>query len=130
MQTPKVRKQERVRSGFQAAKATISLMRETFSLIPPPELVQAFIDHGSGAHKASGPLWQDYGQQTIRVMQKGTHLLACLWEGAWEAGNGERRVERGTTIDKRAAMDLVADPRFLPSLTVDKIDDVLRRPQT
>jgi hypothetical protein len=125
--TPKVKEEERVVSGFEAAKATIKLMRATFKLIPPAELVQSYIDLGSNPHKASIPLWKSYGERTIEVMQDGTHLLACLWEGAWASGKGERNVRKVSAVDEDVAMDVVANPQFLPSMTIDKIGRLLSR---
>jgi hypothetical protein len=124
-QTPTTNSGERLRSGFEAAKATIALMRATFELIPPADLVQFYIDHGSNAHKASGALWQRYGQRTVQVMQNGTHLLARLWESAWAVGNGDRKIKKAIPIDPDEAMDLVANPQFLPSTTINKIGSLL-----
>ena len=46
--TPKVKEEELIDTGFDAAKRTIAMMRRTFNAIPPTELVQTYIDVGAG----------------------------------------------------------------------------------
>lgn len=92
--TPKADEKEWVSDGFEAAKATIELMRNTFQVIPPPNLVQAYINLGPGGKASSDALWIAFGTATIKVMQDGAHLLAVLWESAWNQGNGKATCDR------------------------------------
>jgi len=126
--TPQVKRNERIKTGFEAAQRTIELMRNTFELIPPPDLVQAYIDVGKGGKAATNALWEKFGEQTISVMQDGAHLTALLWESAWEAGHGEANVTSTPELSQDAAMEIVSDPEFVPSTTVDKIGKLLKRP--
>ena len=128
MKTPKAAKDEMITSGFQAARKTIELMRSTFKQIPPQKLVQVYVDVGKGGKASSDALWKAYGQKTTNVMKQGTHLLAVLWESAWEVGGGETKVRSLRALTEDEAMEVVTDLEFLPSLTVDKIGAVLRRP--
>jgi hypothetical protein len=124
--TPKVKEQELIDTGFDAAKQTIALMRRTFNAIAPAELVQAYIDvHGGGA-KASAALWKAYGTKTIDVMEGGAHLLAVLWESAWRAGDGETKVKTTAALSEGKAMKVVQNPDFLPSKTVGEIKALLK----
>ncbi len=126
--TPKVRKSELITSGFEAAQLTIGMMRDVFRQIPPMELVQTYVEVGKGGKQASDALWSAYGQKTINVMKQGAHLVAVLWESAWEVGNGEARVRSLRALKQDEAMGIVSDPDFLPSLTVDQIGASLKKP--
>ena len=125
--TPKVKRTERIKTGFEAAQKTIELMRNTFNLIPPPKLVQTYIDVGKGGKPATDAMWKAYGKQTVSVMQDGAHLTALLWESAWEVGQGEANVTSTAALTQDAAMEIVSDPEFVPSTTIDKIGKLLKR---
>jgi len=125
-QTPKVQQGQLVASGRDAAIATVELMRNTFKALPPLKIVQAYVDVGKGGKAASTKLWSLFGKKTIGVMQDGAHLLAVLWESAWQIGNGERNITRRGALSRKQAMDIVKDDKFLPSLTVGQIGKVLR----
>ena len=71
--TPEVKEEERITTGFDAAKLTIELMRNTFDLLPPPKMVDCYIRVGKGGAAASKALWNSFGAGTIKVMQDGTH---------------------------------------------------------
>jgi len=126
--TPKAKQNERVTNGFEAAQRTIAMMRNVFQLVPPMDMVDAYVAVGKGGKAASDALWAKFGQKTINVMKQGAHLLAVLWEGAWEVGGGEAKVRSLRALTKDEAMDIVSDPDFLPSMTVDKIGAILKKP--
>jgi hypothetical protein len=125
--TPKVKRAELIDTGRDAAIATIGMMRNVFKLMPPAKIVQTYINVGKGGKAASDALWSAYGQKTIRAMQDGTHLLAVLWESAWQAGGGERNVARRSTLTHKEATDIVKDPDFLPSVSIGRIGALLKR---
>jgi hypothetical protein len=104
------------------------MMRDVFKQMPPLEMVQTYVDVGKGGKAASNALWEAYGQKTINVMKQGSHLLAVLWESAWEVGNGETKVKALRALTPDEAMEIVGNPDFLPSMTVDKIGASLKRP--
>jgi hypothetical protein len=126
--TPKVKQGELIANGFEAAQKTIDMMRNVFKQIPPAKMVQTYIDVGKGGKAASDALWKAYGQKTIDVMKQGSHLVAVLWESAWEVGDGETEVKSLQSLTQDQAMAIVADPDFLASMTVDKIGLHLKRP--
>ena len=126
--TPVVEKDEWVANGFEAAKKTIAMMRDTFKDIPPADLVQAYIDVGAGGKASSDALWKAFGTDTIKVMQGGAHLLAVLWESAWNQGKGETNVGSTKALTQEEAMAIVADEGFCPSMSVDAIGSILKRP--
>jgi hypothetical protein len=128
-QPNRVKASEQVATGFEAAKKTIQLMHDTFSAIPPDRLVQTYIDVGKGGKVATDALWKVSGKQTISVMRNGAHLVALIWESAWAAGRGETIVTSTAALTEEAAMEIVSDPDFVPSVTVDTIGKLLKRPQ-
>jgi hypothetical protein len=128
MRTPKAKKNEQITNGFEAAQKTIEMMRDVFKQIPPMDMVQTYVDVGKGGKASSDALWAAYGQKTINVMKQGAHLLAVLWESAWEIGSGETKVRSLRALTQDEAMTIVTDPDFLPSMTVDKIGASLKKP--
>lgn len=122
-----VKKDDLVTNGFEAAKATIALMRRTFSAIPPMDIVNAYVATGGGQSAAvSDALWAKFRKPTLAVMTEGTYLLAVLWESAWKQGGGKAKV--GTTpLTQARAMKICQDPGFLPSMPIDQIGAVLKK---
>lgn len=125
--TPKVKKSELIATGREAAGATVDLMRRTFSALPPAKIVQTYIDVGKGGQAAFTKLWSRFDKKTIGVMQDGTHLLAVLWESAWAAGKGEQNVTRKSALTHKEAMDIVKNPKFLPSVSIGMIGKLLKK---
>jgi hypothetical protein len=126
--TPKVKKAELITNGFEAAQKTIDMMRDVFAQIPPMEMVDTYVAVGKGGKAATDALWEAYGKQTINVMKQGAHLVALAWESAWEVGSGETKVRSLRALTEKQAMAIVSDPNFLPSMTIDKIEAILKKP--
>ncbi len=123
--TLKVNADELIADGFSAAQKTIELMRSTFSLLSPTDIVQAFIDFDGKPKARAEFFWTKFGTNTIKVMQNGTHLLAVLWESAWAAGQGEVNVlDPMIDVD---AMGICGQADFLESYTIDQIGAHLTR---
>lgn len=124
----KAKKSEYVDNGFEAAQRTVAMMRATFKAIPPAKIVQTFVGLGKGKKGRAEAMWDAFGDDTIDVMRDGSHLLAVLWESAWSLGNGEHTIGATTALTQEKAMEICADPDFLPSLTIDRIGAKLKRP--
>jgi len=119
--TPKVKKAELLDNGFEAAKATIALMRGTFTKIAPSDIVGAFIAFkGTKAQRAEA-FWKQFGTKTVTCMQNGTHLIATLWESAWTKGGGESAGGSTAELTHKKAMGIVAKSSFLESFSIAKI---------
>jgi hypothetical protein len=103
-------------------------MRATFNAIPPVKIVQTFVGLGKGKRGRAEAMWNAFGDDTIRVMRDGCHLLAVLWESAWSIGDGEHTIGATTALTQKKAMEICADREFLPSLTIDRIGATLTRP--
>ena len=124
---PVVKKSEWISSGREAAKLTIELMRNTFELLPPADIVETYIKVGKGGKAASDALWAKFGGKTIKAMQDGTHLIAVLWESAWSAGGGDSKIKRTSALTEKQAMAIVKPADFLPSMSIGTIGKVLRK---
>ncbi len=127
-QTPKVKQSDLVANGFEAARRTIGLMQDTFSSIAPADIVQAFIKYGKAKKGRPEAFWNKFGTKTIKCMQNGTHLLACLWESAWELGRGKTTMHSIAALAEDKAMEICADPAFLTSYTIGEIGGKLKKP--
>jgi hypothetical protein len=104
-------------------------MRDTFTLLPPPKIVEAYVENQTAhrSHKARAEdFWKRFGTKTIKAMQAGTHLLAVLWESAWEAGGGENAVKSTKALTEDEAMEICADRDFVPSLPIGGIGAALK----
>ncbi|HEY3855974.1 MAG TPA: hypothetical protein VGO67_16415 [Verrucomicrobiae bacterium] len=126
---PRVSNDEQIGNGYEAAQRTIELMRATFKKIAPADIVDAFIAYNGKPKDRAEYMWEKFGKNTIAVMKGGTHLLAVLWESAWALGDGENNVTSTQAITETEAMEICADRNFLPSLSVDQIGAVLKKPK-
>lgn len=105
-------------TGKAAAVYTVALMRETFDLINPEAIVNAYAKDRD--------LWTLFGTKTKQTMANGVRALAHLWEGAWREGNGDQiAVDRLTTLDRAALAEIYSDEEFLPSKRIKDIASVL-----
>lgn len=120
-----VLKEEYIASGFEAAKATIDLMRKTFNTLPPEEMLETFLVAKKKDQNITDALWGRYGRGTIAAMQNGTHLLAVLWESAWIAGGGEGKECDTSTLKPEQAMAICASTDFLRSCTILNVGQFL-----
>src|SRR5687768_1579437 len=95
-----------VTNGFEAAKLTIDMMRQTFKSIPPRDVVDVFGNFEGKPKERAEALWDEFGEKTIKNMQSGAHLLAVLWESAWIAGDGENQVGSTDAVSEKQAMKI------------------------
>jgi hypothetical protein len=128
--TPKVKVAELIQTGFEAAKATIRMMRTVFARIPPRKIVQLYINSDAKPKQMAEDMWQEFGGGTIECMQDGVHLLAVLWQSAWVLGGGDQTIPASAlkALTPKKAMKVCQDEGFLPSVPVGKIGTILRQP--
>ncbi len=107
-----------IATGRDAAIATVGLMRRTFTLMKPQDIVDAYV--------AKDDLWQRFGDATKQTMANGVVLLAALWDAAWKAGGGDAApVSKLAAIDEKRLAALYANQTFLPSKRIKDIASVL-----
>jgi hypothetical protein len=111
-------------SGADAALAVVTLMDETAKVIPPVDLINAYIKLGPGSStRVTDGLWSTFGAGTATVMSYGIHTLAAIWQAAWKASG--KPASPATQFTQDQLDKLVWNPRFLPSYTLQQIASVL-----
>ena len=119
-----VLKKKYIASGFEAAKATIDLMRKTFNTLPPEEMLETFLV-AKKKDRTSRCFVGALRKGTIAECENGTHLLAVLWESAWIAGGGEGKECDTSTLKPEQAMAICASTDFLRSCTILNVGQFL-----
>jgi hypothetical protein len=116
-------------TGKASAIATLKLMDKVAGIASPESILQSFENAGAGKSQATlNAMWADLGDQTAHVMLEGARALAMLWESAWTKGNGgaipaeKLKKLKPSEVRKRYIKD-----SFVPSLTLDLIDAVLKK---
>ncbi len=128
--TPKVKASELIATGIDAAKRTVGMMRTVFERIPPRRIVQFYIDSDAKPKQMAENLWAEFGAGTVKCMQDGAHLLAVLWQSAWALGDGEQAIPAAAIreLTEPEAMGICQDADFLPSVSINRIGNILRQP--
>lgn len=115
------------RKGFGAAKAVIGLMQQTFKDIQPADIVKAYVPIRKNKSKEiAGHLWDQFGEDTVKVMAAGARTLAMLWDSAWKEGKAKPKIAKARTISPGALKKLYINPDFLHSYKLDEIGPVLK----
>jgi hypothetical protein len=107
------------KTGFDAAVATVDLMRRTFHQIQPADLVDAFIKNKD--------LWKLFGKDTVEVIAGGVRTLRAIWQGAWNAGGGDNQVAVASmgAADHQDLIPLYLCKTWMPSMSLATIGQVL-----
>jgi hypothetical protein len=72
---------DRLETGFQAASALIHLIAKTRETLLPRDIVDKWtklLDDGVAKSERSKQMWDEFGDQTIEAMARGTRYLAAL----------------------------------------------------
>lgn len=127
---PKVKASQLIKTGFEAAKATIGMMKIVFARVPPKKIVQFFIESDAKPKQLSEDLFEEFGEGTIECMQDGVSLLAVLWQSAWVAGGGDKTIPASAlkAFTQQRVMKICQNEEFLPSVPIGKIGEILRKP--
>jgi hypothetical protein len=117
-----------IQNGQVAAIAIVELMQRTADTIDPVELTDTYVAvGGKSTVGVQDALWNTFGAGTVKVMADGARVLAAIWTGAWEAGEGnDIPSSKLTAIDPKLLVDLYRDVKFVPSLDLDHIENELR----
>jgi len=108
-----------LKSGKQAAAATVDLMKETFAAINPETIVDAFSSDTSGF---VDNFWASTGQDLLpKLFADGAFTLASLWNSAWVLGGGSQQVQDLGAIDPDSIRELYEKEDFLPSRNINGI---------
>ena len=114
-----------ITDGRGAAFATVTLMGQVAAILPPTELCDEYIRLGGGSSaRVVDGLWNAFGEETAKVMGAGARYLAAIWEAAFAAAGVALPVDAGA-IPEATLAAIYEDKAFVPSLTLDKIGEVL-----
>jgi hypothetical protein len=111
-----------IASGNDAAKAIIALIAATQNELAPRKIVDKWVElkhAGASKKEKAADMWEEFGDDTITCMARGTRYLAKIWQGAWDAGNGDSTIGAGSRRKESDIMDLYNDPDVVPSIPLD-----------
>ncbi|RFM28310.1 Nal1-like putative serine protease [Deminuibacter soli] len=113
----KVKATQLVTGGHEAAAFVISLMRKTFTTLPPMDIIEAFGNvSGRGKYAA---VWKVLGKKTIKVIASGANAMAVLWQSAWVEGNGKAiPASKYAAITTDELQAIYEDYRFVQSFNI------------
>ena len=105
-------------------------MTKASEALAPAEILDAFEESGGGTHVSElEDLYGRVGKETATLLALGAAYLAQLWEGAWKAGGGPSTpAGQLGALDPNAVRSRYVKKDFVPSLTLDRIKDVLEAP--
>jgi hypothetical protein len=115
-------------SGRAAAFASLQLMKNTQSEIAPKSLVEAYKSVKASGGDISQTLYAKFGDSTGACMARGCRYLSAIWEAAWsdgikKKGSAFSKIEK---IDSQLLINLYANPKELPSMHLDTIEEKLK----
>jgi hypothetical protein len=113
-----------IETGYDAAKAVITLIRATQAEIAPRAIVNKWVKlNGKSKADKAAEMWEAFGDDTITCMARGTRYLAKIWQSAWERGNGDANIGAGATAAEGEIMKLYNNPDVVPSLALNEYPD-------
>ncbi|HEX8149854.1 MAG TPA: hypothetical protein VF591_21920 [Pyrinomonadaceae bacterium] len=125
-----------VTSGGEAAAALVGLMRRVGQILPPDAIIDVYAPlQGDPPKKftrvpaaVKREMWDALRAQTVEAMTEGCRYLAHLWHSAWQAGHGNANIADLSRIDPQRIRERKIDHDFIPSVTLDKIQQILNAP--
>jgi len=113
-------------TGRDAGLATIALMDEAASQVPPLSICDAFERLGAKSTVAvQDGLYEEFGAATADIMARGARALACFWDSAWKAANAGALGHSLDLVEQERIKTCYQDRGFLTSLTLAQIAEVL-----
>jgi hypothetical protein len=94
----------------ETARAVAELMASVFAILPPQEIIDAYMDNG----KNVDGLWADVGDRAMDCMAAGCRTLATIWSSAWAVGQGTQAPT--TARDQGDLKRLYLDKSFVTSM--------------
>jgi hypothetical protein len=118
---------DKIESGYDAAKAVIALIHATQNAIEPRAIVDEWVKLDGTAKKSKAQaMWQEFGDDTITCMARGTRYLAAIWQAAWDAGDGDHKIGAGSARSESEIMKLYNDPDVVPSIALNQYPDDMK----
>lgn len=125
-----------IEDEYDAAILLVELMRKTHQNLPPDEIIDVYAPLQGDPPKeftyvpvpVREELWAALEGKTIDVMTNGCRYLAHLWDSAWKAGNGDDNIKTLTVITADALRKKYLSHDFIPSVTLEGIEEMLDAP--
>jgi len=114
-----------ISNGHDAALATLMLMDQVATILPPVDIIDAFEDSFEAEGSQTQALWDALDDRTGQVIAAGAVTLARLWDAAWSFGNGG---ENPGEIDPAKLRQCYEDPDFVKSCYIDDIMNEIENP--
>lgn len=116
-----------------AAAGLVGLMRRVGQLLPPDAIIDVYAPlQGDPPTKFQGvpaavksDMWTALGDRTVEVMTEGCRYLAHLWDSAWQTGRGDANIADLSLIDAELIRQRKIDHQFIPSVTLERIQEIL-----
>lgn len=105
-----------VSGGKAAGLAIVELMRDSLAFLPPEKIIDTYLTSMQmNDHLAY--MWDQLGAPTEQLLANGAHMLACIWESAWQEGTGEQNipVQDLSAIAPETLQQLYSDPEVASS---------------
>jgi hypothetical protein len=113
-----------IRSGFDAAKATLGLMFDAQKRLPPKKIIAAD-DPGLQKPARAQRLWNNMivRKATIESLAQSVKVLATMWQGAWKVGGGNTLPAGSLVQFKEKDLNAIYrhEKGFLKSLSLDEM---------
>lgn len=125
-----------IEDEYDAAALAVELMGETHRQLPPDKIIDVYAPLQGDPPTAytsirvgvADDMWEELGPRTVEVMTDGCRYLAHLWDSAWKAGDGDANIKTLTAVTDQALSKVYLDHDFIPSVTLDGIQEVLDVP--
>lgn len=116
-------------NGKDAAKATLVLMDDVATILPPRTILDSFekhLDDGRAHVSTMDAMWSELGDQTAEIIVRAARTLAMSWDSAWKLGHGKKIADAELVrLDQDEVKKRYCDKSFVPSLTLEHIDSEL-----
>ena len=115
-------------NGKGAAEATMTLMTDAATILPPMTLLDSFetnLVDGRNLPSTRDAMWQQLGDATAQVMIHGAATLAMIWDAAWRKGGGTAALLAGAAPSAAEIRARYLDNNFLQSCTLDDVEQHL-----
>ena len=114
-----------VKSGYEAARATLDLMYDAQKRLPPKYIIDAD-DPDLPGTKRTKHLWSNpkVHKETVTSLAMSVRLLAELWQAAWVVGDGDANFDAADIeafTEERLQAVYRSDRNFVPSMSLDEL---------
>ncbi len=113
----------KIKTPKEASEAAVALMRDTVTNADPIAIVKDYEELVDKAKRdRCNILWKKYGPGYMEAMAEGVVLTARLWDAAWDAGKGARKIKKTSAVAEDELKRLYDTKKgFLDSVNLGEI---------